>query len=94
MPVILATQEAEIRRITVRNQTGQIVCETLSRKYLTQKVLVEWLKVRALISSPSTTKKKKKKKITYKMGEKVTNQMSEMYMEGEQLNNKYPNDLI
>jgi hypothetical protein len=32
MPVISATQEAEIRRITVRSQPGQIVCETLCRK--------------------------------------------------------------
>jgi hypothetical protein len=31
-PVILGTQEAEIRRIAVRNQPGQIVCETLSQK--------------------------------------------------------------
>jgi hypothetical protein len=31
-PVILATQEAEIRRIEVRSQLGQIVCETLSQK--------------------------------------------------------------
>jgi hypothetical protein len=30
MPVILATQEAEIRRIEVRSQTGKIVLETLS----------------------------------------------------------------
>jgi hypothetical protein len=28
--IILATQEAEIRRIMVQRQTGQIVCETLS----------------------------------------------------------------
>jgi hypothetical protein len=28
--VILATQEAEIRRITVQNQPGEIVGETLS----------------------------------------------------------------
>jgi hypothetical protein len=35
---IVAIQEAEIRRIKVRSQT-------LSRKYLTQKGLVEWLKV-------------------------------------------------
>jgi hypothetical protein len=41
MPVILATQEAEIRRIS-----GQIVLETLSRKTLHKKGLVEWLKVR------------------------------------------------
>jgi hypothetical protein len=30
MPVILATQEAEIRRIMVRSQPGQIVCKTQS----------------------------------------------------------------
>jgi hypothetical protein len=30
MPVILATQEAEIRRIMVQSQPSQIVCETLS----------------------------------------------------------------
>jgi hypothetical protein len=60
-PVILATQEAKIRRITVRSQPGQIVHETLSRKTLSQKiVLVEWLKVKAPSSSPSTAKRKKK----------------------------------
>jgi hypothetical protein len=32
MPVILAIQEAEIRRIVVRSQPRQIVCETLSQK--------------------------------------------------------------
>jgi hypothetical protein len=32
MPVILATQEAEIRRITAPNQPRQIVQETLSQK--------------------------------------------------------------
>jgi hypothetical protein len=32
MPVILATQEAEIRRIEVRSQPRHIVPETLSRK--------------------------------------------------------------
>jgi hypothetical protein len=36
-PVILTTQEAEIRRITVRSQPGQIVCETLSQKILHKK---------------------------------------------------------
>jgi murein endopeptidase len=42
--VILATQEAEVRRIMVRSQHKQIVCETLSptKKYPTQKGLVEW----------------------------------------------------
>jgi hypothetical protein len=32
IPVILATQEAEIRRIVVQSQPGQIVHETLSQK--------------------------------------------------------------
>jgi hypothetical protein len=36
-PVILATQEAEIRRIVVWNQPGQVVHETLSQKTLSQK---------------------------------------------------------
>jgi hypothetical protein len=36
-PVILATQEAEIRRIVVQSQPGQIVQETLSRKNSSQK---------------------------------------------------------
>jgi hypothetical protein len=31
-PIILDTQEAEIRRITVQSQAGQIVRETLSQK--------------------------------------------------------------
>jgi hypothetical protein len=30
MPVILVTQEAEIRRIVVQSQPGEIVLETLS----------------------------------------------------------------
>jgi hypothetical protein len=41
MPIILATQEAEIRRITVRSQPGEIVHETLSQKYPSQKGLAE-----------------------------------------------------
>jgi hypothetical protein len=45
MLAILAKQEAEIRRIVVQSQAGQIVRKTLSRKYLMQKGLVEWLKV-------------------------------------------------
>jgi hypothetical protein len=43
----------------VQSQLGQIVCETLSRKPFTKIGLVEWLKVKALSSSPSTTKKKR-----------------------------------
>jgi hypothetical protein len=53
---------ADIRRITVLSQPGEIVYKTLSQKYPPQKGLVEWLKVKALISSTSTEKKKKKKK--------------------------------
>jgi hypothetical protein len=34
-PVILATQKAEIRRVTVQSQLRQIVCEILSQKYPT-----------------------------------------------------------
>jgi hypothetical protein len=37
MPIILATQEAEIRRTTVRSQPRQIVCETQSQKNPSQK---------------------------------------------------------
>jgi hypothetical protein len=40
MPVTLATQEAEITRITVRSQPKQIVHKTLHKKGV-----VEWLKV-------------------------------------------------
>jgi hypothetical protein len=46
--------------ITVRSQPKQIIHETLFRKYLTQKGLVEWLKELALSSSPRGDKKKKK----------------------------------
>jgi hypothetical protein len=48
MPVILVTQEADIRWIAVQSQPGQIVCETLSQKTLHKKVKI-------LSSSPSTT---------------------------------------
>jgi hypothetical protein len=36
MPVILTTQEAEIRKISFRSQPRQILCETLSQKNLPQ----------------------------------------------------------
>jgi hypothetical protein len=58
MPVILTTQEVEIRRIEVQSQPGQIVRETLPCKYPSQKELAEWLNIKALSSSPSPTKKK------------------------------------
>jgi hypothetical protein len=45
-PVILATQEAESRRIEVQSQPWQIVLETLSQKEKkNHKGLMEWLKV-------------------------------------------------
>jgi hypothetical protein len=48
-PVILATKEADIRRIVVQSQARQIVSKTLSLKTLSQNIgLVEWLKVKAL----------------------------------------------
>jgi hypothetical protein len=53
--IILATQEAEIRMIMVQSQLGQILREILSQKNLHRKGLVEWLKVKALSSSPNTT---------------------------------------
>jgi hypothetical protein len=46
MPIILATQEAEIRTIVGHRQPGEIAPETLSRKKpFTRKGLVEWLEV-------------------------------------------------
>jgi hypothetical protein len=47
-PVILATQEAEIRGIVVQSQPGAIVCE------------IELLKVLDISSNPRTEKKKRK----------------------------------
>jgi hypothetical protein len=37
MPVILATQKAEIGRMAVQSQHGQTVCKTLSQKSPSQK---------------------------------------------------------
>jgi hypothetical protein len=45
-PVILATHEAEIRRIMVWSQPWQIVHKTLSQKIHHKKGLVEWLKLK------------------------------------------------
>jgi hypothetical protein len=44
MPIILATQEAEIRRIVVRSQPRQIVRPYLE-KNLHREGMVEWLNV-------------------------------------------------
>jgi hypothetical protein len=51
MPEILATLEAEIRKITFQSQPGQIVHKTLAH----EKGVVEWLKAEALSSNPSTS---------------------------------------
>jgi hypothetical protein len=45
MPIILATPEAEIRRIVVQSQPGQIVPRPYLEKTLHKKELVEWLEV-------------------------------------------------
>jgi hypothetical protein len=65
MPVILATCEAEIRRIMVQSQLRKIVCEPLPGEYSTQKragrvaEVVECLpsKSEDLSSNPSIIKK-------------------------------------
>jgi hypothetical protein len=62
-PVIPATQEAEIRRIKVWSQPGQIVRKTLSRKNPSQKK--GWWsgsRWQPLIQTAALQKKKKKKK--------------------------------
>jgi hypothetical protein len=43
-PVILATLEAEMERITIQGQSGQIVCETPSPKQAEQNGWEVWLK--------------------------------------------------
>jgi hypothetical protein len=44
MFVILATQEAKIRKTAVRSQPRQIVCETLSQRNSSEKRDGEWLR--------------------------------------------------
>jgi hypothetical protein len=58
-PVIPATEEAETRRVMVQSQPRQVVHETLSQRYLTQKGLAEWLKFKA-----QHCKKKKNSMVT------------------------------
>jgi hypothetical protein len=71
---IPTTQETEIRRIAVQSQPGQIVRDTLSWKSYHKKNigLVEWLKVKALSSSPSNAKTKTKKQEFYFIKTKST----------------------
>jgi hypothetical protein len=61
-PVILATQEADIRRISVQSQLGQIVHETLSQKNPTQKKGWQSGSRCRLSSNRSTAKEREKKK--------------------------------
>jgi hypothetical protein len=57
IPVILTTQEAEIRRIKGGSQPGQIVRLYLEKIHH-KKGLVQWLNMWALSSNPSAQKKK------------------------------------
>jgi hypothetical protein len=62
MPVILATQEAEIKRILIRSLTGQIVHETISPKHPSQKRAGGMTQgVDPEFKTPGLPKKKKKK---------------------------------
>jgi hypothetical protein len=45
MPVILTTEEAEIRRMEILSQARQIALKTLSQKPLHKKEMLEWFKV-------------------------------------------------
>jgi hypothetical protein len=56
-PIILATQVAEIRKIMVQSQPGQIVWETLSRKKSPSQKKAGKV-AQGVGSNPSTTKKK------------------------------------
>jgi uncharacterized protein (DUF305 family) len=62
MPGILATQEAEIRRMVVwKSAWASSLQDPISKNHITKKKgLVKWHKVQALSSNPSTAKKKKK----------------------------------
>jgi hypothetical protein len=55
---ILAIQNAEIRRIAVPSQHRQIVARPFLKKPISKGRVVEWLKVKAPHSIPSTTKKR------------------------------------
>jgi hypothetical protein len=62
MPVILAIQKAEIRRIEVPSQPGETVLETLSLKSPSQKRADGVAQGVGLEFKPQYHKKKKKKK--------------------------------
>jgi hypothetical protein len=73
-PIILATREAEIRRITARGQLGQIVLETPSQKASRVAQMAEHLpsKCKALSSKPSTAKNKQQKNRSRQTGPRVS----------------------
>jgi hypothetical protein len=60
--VILATQEAEIRRIAIRSQQGEIVHETLSWTHPSQKRAGGVAQGEGLEFKPQYRNRKKKKK--------------------------------
>jgi hypothetical protein len=60
-PVILAIQEAEIRRIVVQSQPGKTVCETISQKNLSDKRAGGMAQGVSPEFKPQYQKKKKKK---------------------------------
>jgi hypothetical protein len=64
-PVILATQEAEIRRIEVQRQPRQIVRENLSRKTLHKNRAGGVAQGEGLSSKPPYLKEKKKIKVYF-----------------------------
>jgi hypothetical protein len=65
MPVILATQEAEIRRIMVQSQPRQIVLQTLSQKTLRKNRAVGVTQGEGPEFKPQYQKNKNKKIITF-----------------------------
>jgi hypothetical protein len=70
MPVILATQDAEIQRILVQSQPGQIVQETLSQKYSTQKGACRVVQVAECLPSKHEAGRKEGRKEGWKDGRK------------------------
>jgi hypothetical protein len=63
-PVILATKEAETRRISIQSQSGQKVHETLSRKTLHKNRVVGVAQGEDPSSSPSAAKQKNLKSLS------------------------------
>jgi hypothetical protein len=62
MPVLLATREAEIKRIKVQRQSGKNSLQDPISKNPSQKIgLVEWLKVKALTQILQKNKKQNQK---------------------------------